>query len=548
LARDPRARNVKHLSAAREPIQIQWASDQQKEVFEYGPMPQCASGGYGSSKTYAFCLKILALSEMYPNNRGFVARRVWAELQKTTMSTFFKICPAEAYSNGGRRSDSEKILKFNNGSEILWLHLDDPDTENILRGLEVNWFFMDQAEEIQEEIFDVALGRLGRWDKAEVPQEAIDRAGGLRKWGWKNPMGKPIVPTYPMLACNPDTEFHWLYRRFHLNSPEHYEKKLMSADGILRSYHDLGYKMWHMSSRDNKFLPIQNLNSMLQQDSSFVRRFVDGEWGIPEGQIHTIDETSIIAGTPEFVEFLRQTCTLHRTLDHGDAAPTACLWWAIDKAGNVFCFREYYVPNKLISDHRKEISALSENERYQMNLADPAIFMLTMQKYGGRWSVNNEYSDCKNLPRQTALFWQPADNNELGTRNRINEYLRVDPERVHPTLKTKGAPRLYFISRTDDYPQGCFNVLKEARSQRRLKIGSEAGRPIFSDERDDKISDHAYDCLRYFMASRPSVAPTLTPGASPRSFNAIRQNYLKFKAKGGFSMMAEKRRQENRNA
>jgi len=174
--------------------------------------------------------------------------------------------------------------------------------------------------------------------------------------------------------------------------------------------------------------------------------------------------------------------------------------------------------------------------------------MLTMQKHGGRWSVSDEYGDCKNLPRQTALFWSAADNNELGTRNRINEYLRVDPERVHPTLKTKGAPRLYFITRTDDYPQGCFNVLKETRSQRRLKIGSEAGRPIFSDERDDKISDHAYDSLRYFVASRPSVAPSVVAGVNPRSFNAVRQNYLKFKKRGGFRLMADKRRQEQTHA
>jgi hypothetical protein len=294
MVKDPRSRNLKHLSVAKEPTTIEWASPQQKEVFEYGPGPQCASGGYGSSKTYAFCLKILFLSQMYPNNRGFIARRQWTDLQKTTLSTFFKICPAESYSNGGKRSDSEKILRFNNGSEVLWLHLDDPDTQNILRGLEINWFFMDQAEEIDEEIFDIALGRLGRWDVATVPPSVLEDAGGIGKWRWKNPAGKAIVPTYPMLACNPDTEFHWIYRRFHENSPEHWEKKLMSSDGKLRSYHDLGYKIWHMSSRDNKFLPVQNLNAMLQQDSSFVRRFVDGVWGIPEGQIHTIDELSLI--------------------------------------------------------------------------------------------------------------------------------------------------------------------------------------------------------------------------------------------------------------
>jgi hypothetical protein len=118
---------------------------------------------------------------------------------------------------------------------------------------------------------------------------------------------------------------------------------------------------------------------------------------------------------------------------------------------------------------------------------------------------------------------------------------------VHPTLKTKGSPRLFFIARSDTHPNGCFHLLKEMRSQRREKIGSEAGKPIFSDERDDNISDHAYDCARYFIASRPAVAHGVTPGLNPRSFKAVREGYLKFKRKGGFKQMAEKRRQETRH-
>jgi hypothetical protein len=546
--KDPRSRNVKHHAIRREPVEVQWASPKQKEVYEYGPWPACASGGFGSAKTFAYCLKIIQLSEMFPNNRGFVARRVWEELKKTTMATFFKICPPEAYSNGGRRSDSEKILKFNNGSEVLWLHLDDPDTENVLRGLEINWFFIDQAEEVHEEIFDIALGRLGRWDMAQVPESIIAQNGGIDNWAWKNPVGKPIVPTYPMLACNPDTEYHWIYRRFHPDSTDHWENKHLNSDGGRVSYHDMGYRMWQMSSRENRFLPKQNLDAMLQQDTSFVRRFVDGQWGIPEGQIHTIDALSLIPGTNDIVEWIRQSCTLHRSMDHGDSAPTCCLWWGVDGSGNIFFFREYYQPNKLISDHRREVSALSVNERYQLNLADPSIFMPTMQKYGGRWAVSDEYGDCKNLKRETALFWQPADNNELGTRNRINEYLRVDPERIHPINKTKGSPRLFFITKTNEYPQGCYYVVKETRSQRRIKIGSEAGRPIFSDDRDDNIPDHAYDPLRYAIASRPPVAPSVAANIKSNTAKAVRDNYLKFKKRGGFRMMAQQRRQELKRA
>jgi phage terminase large subunit len=516
MPKDPRSRNIKgHATANNEPVILDWASDTQKAVFEYGPFPCLASGGFGSSKSFAFCLKALWLSDTFPNNRGVVARKEFEMLKNTTMSTFFKICPPESYQNGGRRSDSEKILRLNNGSEILWMHLDDPETENVIRGLEINWFFLDQAEEIEEEIFDMMLARLGRWDKATVPDWMIEKEGGIKKWAWLNPAtGKPLVPTYPMLACNPDTELHWLWRRFHPDSSEWRDK-----------YAKKNYKMFQMDSRENKFLPKQNLDAMLEQDESFVRRFVYGQWGIPEGQIHFVDPLSIIEGSDEIVRYLNNSCTLHRSMDHGDASPTCCLWWAVDRSGNVIFYREYYVPNRLVSDHRKAITELSQYEKYDFNLADPSIFFLTQQKHGGRWSTADEYSDCRNLPRETAIFWQPADNNELGTRNRINEYLRVDPKRIHPFTKNEGSPRLFFLQKSSSFPYGCDHVLRQTRSARREKVGSEQGRPIFSDERDDKLPDHAYDPLRYAMASRPPIAAEISQRMGKRTFNAVRAEY-----------------------
>jgi hypothetical protein len=529
MAADPRTRSTKaHATARREPMVMQWASDIQRQVFEYGPWPCLASGGFGSSKSYAFCLKALWLSCTFKRNRGVIARKEYEMLKNTTMSTFFKLCPPELYNDGGRRSDSEKILRLNNGSEVLWMHLDDPETENVIRGLEINWFFMDQAEEIDEEIFDMMLARLGRWDQSEVPDDLLAKEGGIEKWAWVSPVnGKALVPTYPMLACNPDTELHWLWRRFHEESSEWRSK-----------YKSRGYKMFSMDSRDNKFLPKQNLDSMMDQDESFVRRFVRGEWGIPEGQIHNVDALSLVDGTDELLRYFREHCTLHRSLDHGDASATCCLWWAVDKDGNCFCYREYYMPNKLVSDHRANITRLSEAERYEFNLADPSIFFLTQQKHGGRWSTSDEYCDTANLPRDTAIWWTPGDNDELGTRNRINEYLRVDPTRVHPLTKSKGSPRLFFVKQSPNYPQGCDHAIRQVRSARRKKVGSEFGKPIFSDDRDDKIPDHAYDPVRYFVSSRPPLAAYVSERISSKTAACVREQAKSFRRRGGYRLLA----------
>lgn len=530
MVADKRQRGIRgHATAEDKPMEIDWASPKQEEAFRYGPWPILASGGYGSSKTFAFCLKALWLSDVFKNNRGVIARKYGVDLRTTTRTTFYKICPPKAYNRGGRRADSENILQLNNGSTILWLHLDDPETENVIRGLEINWFFIDQAEEVEEEIFDHLSARLGRWDQSEVPDWMIKANGGLDAWAWKNPVtGKALVPTYAMMACNPDTELHWLWRRFHPESPD-----------WQRKYKGLGYKMIQMDSRENKYLSRQNLEAMMEKDEAFVRRFVYGQWGIPEGQIHSIDDSSIIEGNDEILHYIRQSCTLHRVLDHGDASPTCCLWFAVDREGNVIFYREYYEPNKLVSEHRRNIAELSEYESYEFQLADPSIFFLTQQKHGGRWSTADEYKDCVNLPKNTAIFWQPADNNELGTRNRINEYLRVVPDRIHPFTKQKGAPRLFFIERGKDYPHGCSHVIRETKAQRREKIGTEDGRPIFSDERDKTLTDHAYDCVRYALASRPPISHELAARIGRMTFDAVRAEYKRMKHRGGLRKLAK---------
>lgn len=540
-------------------MDIDWASPMQEKVFRYGPYPQCASGGFGSSKSWAYCLKVLWLMDQFPGNRGVIARKEFETLKRTTMATFFKICPPAAYMNGGKRSDSEKILRINNGSELLWMHLDDPETENVIRGLEINFFFIDQAEEVEEEIFDTMEARLGRWDQARVPQSMIDAELAEGKpWAWVHPVtGRALPPTFPMLACNPDTEVHWIWRRFHEDSPDHWAKKYHNrTTGQLESYHDKGYRMFIMNSEDNKFLPKQNLDAMLSKDESFVRRFVKGEWGIPEGQVHQVDKASILPGSYELLEWVRANCLLNRTFDHGDASPACCLWWGVDRAGNVFFYREYYQPDKFVSEHREAIARLSLVsgelfrdpifEHYRLQLADPSIFHVNQQKHGGWWSTADEYFDRTNYPKVTAIDWTEADNNELGTRNRINEYLKVDPERIHPIDGTRGSPRVFFLQWNENYPCGCRHVLTETKAQRRVKIGTDLGRPIFCDERDEKIPDHAYDPFRYAIASRPPVAPGAVQQHNPNSMQAISEEYLRWRASGGHKMVAREARKRFR--
>lgn len=473
---------------------LQFTSQTQADAFNYGPFPACAAGDFGAGKTWIWCLKALYLSDTFPQNRGVIVRRVQKELRLTTMATFYKICPPSAYRNG-RRNDGEGICQLNNGSEILFFYLDDPEIATVLRGLEINWFLIDQAEENpdrMEELFDLLRSRLGRWEAAQVPQVLLDRERAQgREWPYLHPdTGAPMPPAYAMLACNRDVIDHWIYRRFHPDSIEHQ-----------RVYRALGYRMFEMDAADNRNLSEINKRELRSQAKGFIGT---RPWGLPEGTIHPIADVSLIPGSPAVLEHIRSTCILHRGLHHGDSTPTCCLWAATNRAGDVYIYREYHEPQKLVSDHRKAITTLSAGESYAFNLADPRIFLKPQAKLE-KGCVADEYTNTLDHDPKTALYWSSADDNEFATRNKINEYLKLDPEHTHPFTKQKGAPRLYFITATEAYPEGCIHVVNETRSQRRQKIGMNLGAPLFSDKRVESNRQAAYHALRYLMAARASL-------------------------------------------
>jgi hypothetical protein len=241
----------------------------------------------------------------------------------------------------------------------------------------------------------------------------------------------------------------------------------------------------------------ETIKQMLSRDPEWVDKYYRGKWGASSAQIHYLPKECILEPTKELLHKILSKGNLFRSLDHGDSSPTCCLWFAaID--GVYICYREYYVPGQLISHHRKSISELSGSETYASNYADPSIFYKASQKDGGFWSVSDEY--LTNEINAPAIHWLSADNNEFATRNRINELLHNFEYISHPALNTKPAPRLYFIQKSIDYPFGCYHAISQLQAQRRKLLGYENGKPIYIDDRDTTVTDHAYDPTRYFIS------------------------------------------------
>src|SRR3970040_2321420 len=138
------------------------ASEEHSEFVVAGPEKLLLFlGGFGSGKTYAGILKMLLLLDKYPNSRGAIIRKQFGQLQKTTLQTLFAVLPPSGYTR-----KNEQFVDLRNGSRLYFVHLDTEDSLNVLRGLELNFAFVDQIEELEEDAWDLLEARVGRWSHA----------------------------------------------------------------------------------------------------------------------------------------------------------------------------------------------------------------------------------------------------------------------------------------------------------------------------------------------------------------------------------------------
>jgi hypothetical protein len=495
---------------------FEFCSDLQKAAVTATPgKPLLLIGGFNSGKTTAAILHMLSMCEKFPGYKVAVLRKTFNDLKLTTRPSFDQWIKPEFVKHS-----SEKEVILMNGSSFVFHHLDRPDSATILRGLEINAAILDQAEQMQEPTFTILLGRLGRWKGSTVPPWVIKKADGA--WPYLDASQQPVPPVSIILTANPsddgDPELHWLWQRFSSESKRYNEK-----------YSDQGYRQIILPTATNKFAGQQNIEFLLQQDEDYVDRYYHGKWVRSKGHLFRLDEQSIIEYDPALMSQIQNTMNLGRVLDHGDSAPTCCLWYAADGESNIFFWQEYYQPGISeqgewgIEEHRTAIAQMSGGHTIRTNLADPSIFSRTrgisgFSKREKRWSVADEYTDKKIITtmvggQDTAIHWRPADNNEELSRMRMRQYLKPDPNHRHPITEELGAPHLYFIKANDEWPQGCSHAMKEIRSAKRLSIpGMENdGKPVYGDERDPAIPDHALDCVRYVVNSRPLPASSISP-------------------------------------
>lgn len=452
-------------------------------------------GGVGNGKSMSGIIKVYNHCMEFPGAFFLVGRRHATDLRDSTLKDFLQLM--RGY---GKFSPGTNTYHFPNGSQVIFRHLDDLQS---LTNMNLSGFYIDQAEEITEETFDYLVGRCRR-------QKGL--TGGM------------ITRRPKFITYNPNGH-DWIWRLF-------IEK--LDADGK-RLTRPGDYFFVTATTYENRAnLPEDYIKAIEQRPEEWKKRFIYGSHETKAGRIFDDFNRSIHVVPVERMFQIRLDWPRFRAIDHGQNNPTACLWGTTDYDDTIFVYQEYYKPNASVSQHVERIRSLSKlragqtmvDDEYTYTVIDPSTHAKTREKDGHLYSVADEYYDA-------GIMTMRAQNDVLAGINRVREYLKVDPERIHPWLKVHdldedhplwkynigrdpddpclGSPRLFIFAR-------CEMLVKELPEYQWQPLKYNQMGTQNSHEKPVKNFDHAVDALRYMIMSRP-ISPDYLQRMDPAIFN-----------------------------
>ena len=333
-------------------------------------------GGIGNGKTFAGIAKALmrVINPDNPPQLGMIARQTYPELRDSTQRTFFELChlmgmlPEVHYEY----RKQENRVKFLNGHEIIFRSLDDPAK---LLSINLGWFYIDQAEEVSEEVFLTLLGRLRA---VENPQCWITGNPLGHNWIWHRFIHDP-VPGNIIFNAKTEENIH--------NLPEGY------VDSLKNNYNEI-----------------------------WINRYLYGSWDAFEGQIYPDFEPSIhvknhFTVAPEWRRFIG--------IDHGRTNPTAVLWGAVDQDDVLYIYREHYEAGQDVDYHARAIQAHLNEGRYETYVIDPST---GAGKKDDPETIGNRY-------RQLKIPVINANNDVQGGIDKVTEYFKHNKIFIHKSCE-----------------------------------------------------------------------------------------------------------------
>ena len=187
-------------------------------------------GGYGSGKTFCGSLLGILLALKYEGVRGLVGAQTYPLVRDTTLATYLEHLENMGFIQGVHYDfmKAESKLKFRNGSEILFRHMEEP---NKLKSLNLGFVELEEMSDIPESTFKMLLGRLRQTIKPEWAEKGFK----YRIFG----------------HTNPEPSKGWIYKHFVEQKPDNYrlilapttQNKFLATDFVesLKSAYDEQY-------------------------------------------------------------------------------------------------------------------------------------------------------------------------------------------------------------------------------------------------------------------------------------------------------------------
>lgn len=145
-------------------------------------------GSMGSGKSYFLCAEAIRNAMQFEGNRLVIVRKETSVIKRTILVTFFQICPPAIIKS---YNQSSLTVHFINGSQLIFMEANaskDPNL-NKIKGLEIGWFGIDEANEVSREVYNVLKSRL-RW---VLPNGGIPRYEGRLT---SNPENCWLIPVF----------------------------------------------------------------------------------------------------------------------------------------------------------------------------------------------------------------------------------------------------------------------------------------------------------------------------------------------------------------
>jgi len=200
-------------------------------------------GGTRSGKTYSI-LQYLIVEGLKEPKDITIVRKTVPSLKRTVMKDFKDILTKLGIYSEDRFNTSDRIYKFPNGTNILFLNTDDPEK---LRGVKSDILFIDEASEVDEESYF---------------QLSIRTSGKI------------------ILAYNPTiSPYHWL-------------RQMQDCDRYVTTY------------KDNPYLPTEMIKSIESLQHTNIKKWLiygKGEYAANDKAIYQFEIVDEVEG--EFVGF-----------------------------------------------------------------------------------------------------------------------------------------------------------------------------------------------------------------------------------------------------